>query len=435
MALVELRRLAYEYPAAGRPALRDLDLDLEPGLTLVSGPSGSGKSTLLRLLDGLVPHFHGGTLRGRATVAGRDVATTPVRKLATVTGFVFQDPEAQLLQSRVDREVAFGPANLGLPAHEIAVRVGEALERARAGHLRERSVATLSGGERQRIAVAAALAMRPRVLALDEPASQLDAGGADAVASICRELAAQDVAVVLAEPRLAGRLRGRELSLGELVERPAAAPDLPLPGATAWSLDRVSLGFGGALLLEDVTLEGREGEALALIGPNGGGKTTLLRAIAGLQRPLAGRIRRDGGRFAYLPQNPTALLHRQTVLAEVRWTLAHTGAEESPGLVLEELGLIHLAERYPRDLSGGERQRAAVAAVLAGSPRVALLDEPTRGMDGTTRAALANALARLRAGGCSVVVATHDEALVRLLGARRVGVAGGRVSQLEGVAV
>lgn len=427
MALVELADAGYTYPGAERPALRHLDLAIEPGLTLIEGDSGSGKSTLLRLLNGLVPHFHGGVLAGRATVAGNDVATTPVRRLATVTGFVFQDPEAQLLQARVDREVGFGPANLGLPRAEIARRVEEALSRAGAVELRDRSVATLSGGERQRVAIAAALAMRPRVLALDEPASQLDPGGAAAVARLCRELADQGVAVVLAERRLAG-LEGAVVRLGTVRQAPAALLEAPPLGPTAWAAEGVRLGFDGRAVLEDVFLEGRAGEAVALTGPNGGGKTTLLRGIAGLLEPLSGRVWRRFGRCAYLPQNPTVLLHRQSVRAEVRWTLERSGSRESPGLVLEELGLADLADRYPRDLSGGERQRAATAAVLAGSPPVALLDEPTRGMDAATRAALTASLNRLRAGGTSVVVATHDDELVRMLGAREVVVAGGRLS-------
>ena len=421
MALVELRAAGYRYPAAAGSVFERLDLDIEPGLTLVEGASGSGKSTLLRLLNGLVPHFHGGVLSGAVTVCGLDVAATPVRRLATRTGFVFQDPEAQLLQSTVDREVGFGPANLGLPRRGVAARVEEALARAGATHLHDRAVATLSGGERQRVAIAAALAMRPRILALDEPASQLDPDGAAAVAGLCRELADRDTAVVLAEPRLRALRPGARIV--SLAEDPAiTAPEMPqpVPAETSWSLEGVTAGFDGRPVLSGFSLEGRAGEAIALTGPNGGGKTTVLRVIAGLLTPQGGRVWRAAGRVAYLPQNPTALLHPQTVQAEVRWTLERSG---SPGLVeppLAELGLAALAQRYPRDLSGGERQRAAVAAVLAGNPKIALLDEPTRGMDRATRVALTRVLAGLRGDGCSVVVATHDAELIAMLGAREV---------------
>jgi energy-coupling factor transport system ATP-binding protein len=155
------------------------------------------------------------------------------------------------------------------------------------------------------------------------------------------------------------------------------------------------------------------------MGANGAGKTTLLRALAGLQRPLEGRVERRPGRVAYLPQNPNAILHLPTVLDEVKLTLNRAREEaEAPQTVLETLGLKGMADRYPRDLSSGERQRAALAAVLAGSPSLALLDEPTRGMDGAARSALGRLLAGLRRRGTSVVLATHDGDLAAEVGDR-----------------
>jgi energy-coupling factor transporter ATP-binding protein EcfA2 len=131
---------------------------------------------------------------------------------------------------------------------------------------------------------------------------------------------------------------------------------------------------------------------------------------------------------AYLPQNPAALLHRPTLRAEVSLTLDRAGDPEPPERILEALGLLRLAGRYPRDLSTGERQRAALAAVLPGSPSLALLDEPTRGMDGLARTALHDVLQRLRAAGCAVVLATHDGDLAAEVGDRivRVGEGGAR---------
>jgi energy-coupling factor transport system ATP-binding protein len=166
------------------------------------------------------------------------------------------------------------------------------------------------------------------------------------------------------------------------------------------------------------------------MGSNGAGKTTLLRLLAGLVRPQKGRYERRPGRIAYLPQNPSALLHLPTVLDEVRLTLGRAGESESPRAVLETLGLEELAHRYPRDLSSGERQRAALAAVLVGSPSLALLDEPTRGMDGRARAALRRLLATLRERGASVVVATHDSELAAEVADRVVLLAEGTACDL-----
>lgn len=186
MAIARITRLSYWYPGAEQPALRDVSLLIDAGLTVVTGPSGGGKSTLLRVLNGLVPHFHGGRIAGAAEVEGHDVIRTPTRILARTVGFVFQDPELQTVYDAVDREVAFGLENIALPPREMAARVEEALHAAGVAHLAGRSVRTLSGGERQRVALASALAMRPRLVVLDEPTSQLDPEGASMVLDAVR---------------------------------------------------------------------------------------------------------------------------------------------------------------------------------------------------------------------------------------------------------
>jgi len=169
---------------------------------------------------------------------------------------------------------------------------------------------------------------------------------------------------------------------------------------------------------------------VALLGPNGSGKTTLLRTLAGLLPPLAGTVRRPAGRTAYLPQDPGALLHLPTVRAEVALTLRRTGSAESPETMLAAFGLGHLADRYPRDLSSGERQRAALAATLAGSPTLVLLDEPTRGMDLAARRSLVVAVRALTERGSAVVLATHDTALAAELADRTIELRGGRATEL-----
>jgi energy-coupling factor transporter ATP-binding protein EcfA2 len=438
MAIARLSNLSYWYPGAEEPALRDVSLLLDAGLTLVTGPSGGGKSTLLRVLNGLVPHFHGGRIAGVADVAGHDVITTPTRTLARSVGFVFQDPELQTVYDAVDREVAFGLENIALPPREMAARVEEALQAAGAAHLAGRSVRTLSGGERQRVALASALAMRPRLVVLDEPTSQLDPEGASMVLDAVRYLVQQGRAAVIAEHRLERLLTQASASLiveqGSVNSAWPAAPRLPAirsmqsgAGPVAWSLTGVSAGFGGRVVLDSIDVAGHQGEVVALSGPNGGGKTTLLRLIAGAMSPTAGKVERRPGRIAYLPQNPTALLHRPTLRSEVSLTLDRAGDSEPPEAILNELGLAAVAGRYPRDLSCGERQRAALAAVLPGRPDLVLLDEPTRGIDAEARVALVRLVSRLRDGGASVVLATHDPDLRAALADRELSVSGGKV--------
>lgn len=197
----------------------------------------------------------------------------------------------------------------------------------------------------------------------------------------------------------------------------------------------LSKRFGSLVVVERASFEIAEGELFTLLGPSGCGKTTLLRLIAGGLTPLSGAVERRPGRIAYLPQNPTALLHRPTLKDEVRLTLERAGETERPELILGELGLLAVAHRYPRDLSSGERQRAALAAVLPGSPGLVLLDEPTRGMDVAARAALIGLVARLRDRGAAIVLATHDPGLRAALADRVVRVEGGRVAETPAEAV
>jgi energy-coupling factor transporter ATP-binding protein EcfA2 len=444
MAIARISHLSYWYPGAGEPALRDVSLAIEDGLTVVSGPSGGGKSTLLRVLNGLVPHFHGGRIAGAAEVDGHDVVGTPTRILARTVGFVFQDPELQTVYDAVDREVAFGLENIALAPREMSGRVQEALHAAGASHLAGRSVRTLSGGERQRVALASALAMRPRLIVLDEPTSQLDPEGAAMVLEAVRTLVQHGRAAVIAEHRLerlvpmagasitvAGGSVGNEWPVNPAHEARSINRATSSPGPVAWSLAGVSAGFPGRVVLDGVDIAGHQGEVVALSGPNGGGKTTLLRLIAGALPPLAGKVERRPGRIAYLPQNPTSLLHRPTLRSEVSLTLGRAGDPEPPEEILEELGLLDVAGRYPRDLSCGERQRAALAAVLPGRPAIVLLDEPTRGMDAAARAALVGLVSRLRDLGSSIVIATHDAELRETLADREIRVCDARVRQVE----
>ena len=453
-----IRAVTYHYPDTAEPALDGVSLSLRDGMTAIAGASGSGKSTLLRLLNGLVPNFHGGRIAGNVWVAGMDAMRTPTARLAREVGFVFQDPETQLVRTRVSDEVAFALENTAVPEPQIREQVEWAMDAAGIADLRHRATASLSGGERQRVAIAAAIALRPAVLVLDEPTSQLDPASAAEVLRVCHTMASEGTAVIISEHRCSGLLpladhlgvmaRGRLSGPGQ-VREVAARMDDPSPlvalaralgwtrmplstgeaalmapalrrsaaarqstvGESAWELRACTAGHDGAPLFAGVDLGGRAGEITVLMGPNGGGKTTLMRTIAGLHKPLSGSTWRRPGRVAYLPQDPAVLLHRRSVQDEVDYTLKRARSHEPNDLVLRRLGLADLASRYPGDLSSGQRQRAALAAILAGSPGITLLDEPTRGMDAAARRALVRILREMAGGGASVVVATHDSDL------------------------
>jgi energy-coupling factor transport system ATP-binding protein len=202
--MIEIASVSYTYPNAPGPALRDLSLRIEEGeFLLVCGPSGAGKSSFLRLLNGLVPHFYGGSFAGAVHVWGRNTLHHQPRDLSDLVGFVFQDPEAQFVVDLVEDEIVFGMENLDLPQPIMRRRVEEVLDQLGIAHLRRRRISTLSGGERQRVAIAAVMAVQPRVLVLDEPTSQLDPHGAEEVLTALQKLNADlGLTIVLCEHRL-----------------------------------------------------------------------------------------------------------------------------------------------------------------------------------------------------------------------------------------
>ena len=489
--MIEVSGLTFAYPHAAQPVLRDVTLSIQEGeAVLVVGPSGGGKSTFLRCLNGLVPHFHGGCFAGRVTAGGLDTLSHQPRDLARVVGIVFQDPESQFVADVVEDELAFGMENMGVSRMTMRKRVEEVLDVLGIAHLRRRRLDTLSGGELQRVAIGAVLAMQPKTLVLDEPTSQLDPQAAEEVLTTVQRLNSDlGLTVVIAEHRLErvvqyvdrvlylpgdgsvasypvreamarlplappvariGRALGWEplpLSVREGKRfakgfQPAAPPDgaSPSTNGAAVQVEGLCLSYGDGDVIKDVSLSAAPGEVLALMGRNGAGKTSLLRALVGLVAPQKGVLRvldsdvRDSStealsrQVAFVPQDPASVLFHDSVEAEIADTLRGTGRGGSVDEALAEWQLESLRRTHPRDLSAGERQRAALAAMLAGRPPVVLLDEPTRGMDYETKELLIANLRHRCDDGCAVVLASHDVELVASCARRVVLLAEGRVA-------
>ncbi|MEU2419555.1 ATP-binding cassette domain-containing protein [Streptomyces sp. NPDC007851] len=202
--MIRFEDVSVTYEDAARPAVQGVDFEVPEGeLVLLVGPSGTGKSTLLNAVSGLVPHFTGGTLRGRVTVAGRDTRTHPPRELADVVGTVGQDPLAHFVTDTVEDELAYGMESLGIGPAVMRRRVEETLDLLGLAELRDRQIATLSGGQRQRVAIGSVLTPHPGVLVLDEPTSALDPAAAEEVLAVLQRLVHDlGTTVFMAEHRL-----------------------------------------------------------------------------------------------------------------------------------------------------------------------------------------------------------------------------------------
>jgi energy-coupling factor transporter ATP-binding protein EcfA2 len=441
VALARAENLSFAYPGSTAPALRHVSTGLTPGqVTLVLGPSGSGKSTLLRAFAGLVPHFHGGGFSGRVEVAGLDTRRHGPARLAGIVATLFQDPEDQVVFTRVLNEVAFGLENVGTPAQKIESRALDALASVGAEHLAERLVTELSGGELQRVCLAATLALEPKLLLLDEPTSQLDPEAAEGLVELALRLARdRGTAVLLSEQRPALPLEVCDRVL--FLDPGRLTFDGPVGQAEAWleehhplfvsaggdvgvhhhhfgevtsRLDGVSYAYEDhVLVLDRASLELRRGEIVALVGPNGSGKTTLAKLAAGLLEPLGGRVERCG-RATYLSQDPGRYVFRERADEEV--AVGVDGDLAAASRALAAVGLSGYEDRHPRDLSSGERERLALAAVLVPEPDLLVLDEPTRGVDPERKHELAELL-RSNTTRATLVV-THDRAFAKAVADR-----------------
>ncbi|MCW7990719.1 cobalt ABC transporter ATP-binding protein [Streptomyces platensis subsp. clarensis] len=376
--MIRFEQVSVTYGDAAAPAVQGIDLTVPEGeLCLLVGPSGVGKSTVLNAVCGLVPHFTGGTLRGRVTVDGRDTRTHKPRELADVVGTVGQDPLAHFVTDTVEDELAYGMESLGLTPEVMRRRVEETLDLLGLAELRDRAITTLSGGQMQRVAIGSVLTTHPKVLVLDEPTSALDPAAAEEVLAVLQRLVHDlGTTVLLAEHRLErvvqyadqvillpspgappvmgtpadimavspvhppvvalGRLahwsplplsvrdaRRKAAPLREqLTGVPPQAPGRSAEGTPAASdaaaeVSGLGVRRGRTEALHGVDLTVRGGETIALMGRNGAGKSTLLTTLVGMHEPSSGTVR-VGGAVPHRTSPPALLRHVGLVPQEPR---------------------------------------------------------------------------------------------------------------------
>jgi energy-coupling factor transport system ATP-binding protein len=483
--IVAVNDLSFRYKRGTQPVFSDLNLEVHPGERLaVLGPSEAGKSTLALALLGLIPRMIKGDFSGEITVDGCLTQVCRPRQLAGRVGVLFQDFEAQLFCTRADLEVAFGPENLALPRPELRRRVASCLELLGLAGFDHRDPTNLSGGQKQLLALAAVLALEPRLLVLDEPTTDLDPlrveelldtldrlgtsreltlmllgedlrlarvatrvvvlnqgqivadGPPEQVLrkvellrdlglnppqlpALFYDLGETTLPLTLADAVAQARGLGWEKPATEAIDQAAASGGRGRPPYEAEILALRGVAFaypGQPPVLQDFSLSFRQGELTAILGPNGGGKTTVLKLLRGLLTPQAGELWQQPGekfRVGFVFQNPDYQLFAEQVWEEVAFGVRLSGLAppEVEGRVESALKRVHLLDKAkddPFSLTKGQRQRLAVAGVLALAPQVIILDEPTTGLDHREQADLLDLIAELHSQGHTVIMVTHS---------------------------
>lgn len=458
--------LTFRYRSRSEPAIRNISLEVQPGqVVMIAGASGCGKTTLARCINGLIPRSYKGELSGRILMQGQEISKLSLARISQMVGTVLQDPERQILGTRVLFEVAFGLENLGLPRPEIHQRVEEALARLKITHLRDRETFNLSGGEKQKVALAGVLAMHPDILLLDEPLASLDPASAQETLDTVRGLADEGMTVLMVEHRVEDVLRihpervlymkdgeirfdGSPDQLDEnvdyseiklpapvIIQRAAKAPPPPrvIPyihsqpelGTPLVQFEDVTFGYDvERSVLHGINLTIRRGDIIAVLGPNGAGKTTLVKHAIGLLKPKGGRVLVNGkdtrqssvaeiaNMLGYVFQSPSHMLFAPTVAEELAFgpkNLRHPEEQIKVDVAraVEIVNLQGYEETPPLSMSFGQQKRVSIAAVLAMRSRILVMDEPTAGQDYKNYMNFMDAIIQMP-GFEAILFITHD---------------------------
>ena len=448
--MIEIKKVSFQHENAEKPSLRNVSLTIAEGeCVLLCGESGSGKTTVTRLINGLIPHFYEGKMEGCTMVNGLNVTEAELYDTARIVGSVFQNPRSQFFCVDTTSELAFGCENMGMPEGEILSRVDEAAKELNIEKLLGRSIFELSGGEKQKISCASVSALRPEVMVLDEPTSNLDVHAIEELKQTLLGWKAAGKTIVIAEHRLSwlrdlcdrvicmkdGQVafdlsmqaftqysteQLHQMGLRSLCDENIAPVQNSVPETETMQLQNFCFSYDGTPVLNIPHLSLPLNGIIALVGPNGAGKSTFSRCLCGLEKKFKGQVKINGQLWKnrqllkncyMVMQDVNHQLFCETVADEVQLGMRSENRSDVER-VLEMLDLSNLRERHPMSLSGGQKQRVAIASAILAGKEILIFDEPTSGLDFRHMEQTAALLSSLK-GKQTVLIVTHDPELIQ----------------------
>ena len=471
MDIIKIENLSFTYNGEEKKVLKDINMRVGEGdFVILCGNSGSGKTTLLRLIKReLAPK---GKCEGHIFINGKAISAQTDRESAAGVGFVFQNPDNQIVTDKVWHELVFGLENLGMPQNDMKRRLAEITAFFNLESILDKNTWELSGGEKQKLNLASVMAMKPEIILLDEPLSQLDPISALDFVNILRKVNSElgttiimaehnlkdvlnlaDMAGIMEEGRLVMyddvdivlnkysssmksiiNLMPVSVRLYNILDTDMKCPvnvcgakkmlddymaEVPSEKKTEYKSEKirhigtpilkmknVCFRYSGSEkdILKYLNMDIYPGEICSILGNNGSGKTTMLKAASGILKPYSGKIKNNSKNMVYLPQNPQTLFIKDSRMED----LQEVGNREDILELAEYMNMEGLLKSHPYDLSGGEQQRAALIKVLLKSPDMIFMDEPTKGMDAESKKKMGEIFAGLKEKGITIVMVTHD---------------------------